>query len=268
MFSERESMTDTAARLKAALLDPAAVFRSPDQIEHDPTLSREDKLAILESWEADARELAVAEEENMAGGEPSRLDEVVAARVRVEGAQSQATGSTTTEAPPQKVGHFIRPARDTIHADHDIDEAALGLSLQERPILPVSDGDEIVGVIARADLDRAREASGPTRLTARDIMTAELALCYQDDDVKLALALMDRHGCDHLLVVDSERTLVGILDRKDLPSVSAADVRSALDEPGVLESHEENAQSIASTAQPGGLKVYAQSPTIKKKDPD
>ncbi len=117
-------MTDTAARLKAALLDPAAVFRSPDQIEHDPTLSREDKLAILESWEADARELAVAEEENMAGGEPSRLDEVVAARVRVEGAQSQATGSTTTEAPPQKVGHFIRPARDTIHADHDIDEAA------------------------------------------------------------------------------------------------------------------------------------------------
>jgi CBS domain-containing protein len=257
-------MTDTAARLKAAILDPAAVFRSPDQVERDPTLNREDKLAILESWEKDARELSVAEEENMAGGEPNRLDEVVAARVRLEGSQSQAPRSADSDAQPQKVQHFIRPVRETIHADHDIDEAALALSLQERPILPVSDGDEIVGVIARADLARAREASGPTRLTARDIMTAELALCYLDDSVKIALALMERHGCDHLLVVDSDRALAGILDRDDLPPVSAADAQAVLDQPDALDSREENTQGIASTAQPGGLKVYAQRPTIKE----
>jgi len=53
-------------------------------VEHDPDLSLEDKLAILESWEDGERELLVAEEENMGGGERSRLAEVVAARVRIE----------------------------------------------------------------------------------------------------------------------------------------------------------------------------------------
>jgi hypothetical protein len=79
-------MTKDAARLRAALLDPAAVFGSPEEVERDARLSQEDKLAILKSWEEDARELAVAEDENMAGGEPSRLQEVVAARVRLTGA--------------------------------------------------------------------------------------------------------------------------------------------------------------------------------------
>ena len=250
-------MKDAAARLKTALLNPAAVFRSPDQVEHDPTLSREDKLAILESWEEDARGLAVAEEENMAGGEPSRVDEVVAARARVEG------GPASPSRVPN-VRDFVRPLRETVHADHAIDEAVLRLSLQEHPILPVADGDEIVGVLGQAELAGARAASDSARLAARDVMTAELAFCYLDDAVKVAHALMDRHSCDHLLVVDPERTLVGILARDDLPPVSEAEAQSVRDQSDLLDSREENTQGIASTAQPGGLDVYAQRPTIKR----
>lgn len=242
------------ARVAKALLNPAAVFRSPEQVEHDPTLSREDKLAILESWEEDARELAVAEEENMGGGEPSRLAEVAAARARVE------DGSASPPAMP-RVRHFVRPLRETIHADHEIDEAALRLSLQEHPILPVADGDEIVGVLGQADLARIRATSGSARLTARDAMTAELSFCYLDDAVKVAHALMDRHRCDHLLVVDSEQTLVGLLGRDDLPPVGEAEAQSLQDHSEVLESREENTQGIAST---GGLEVYAQRPIIKR----
>ena len=72
-------MTKDGARLRAALLDPAAVFGSPEEVERDALLSREDKLAILKGWEEDAHELAVAEDENMAGGEPNRLAERLAA---------------------------------------------------------------------------------------------------------------------------------------------------------------------------------------------
>ena len=77
-------MNEAANRLAKALADPGAIFRSPAEVEHDRNLSWEDKLAILESWEDSERELLVAEEENMAGGEQSRLAEVVAARVRIE----------------------------------------------------------------------------------------------------------------------------------------------------------------------------------------
>lgn len=62
-----------------AMLDPASAFSSPDEVCHDPSLSLEDKLKILRRWEYDARELEVAEEENMAGEASINLDSVLSA---------------------------------------------------------------------------------------------------------------------------------------------------------------------------------------------
>jgi len=67
-----------AAEAKA---NPTRYYRRPGEVVRDRRLSRQQKLAILEAWELEARELAVASEENMGGGEPSLLDEVVQARL-------------------------------------------------------------------------------------------------------------------------------------------------------------------------------------------
>jgi hypothetical protein len=48
-----------------ALLDPASAFTSPEQVLTSAELSREQKIEILHRWEYDARQLEVAEEENM-----------------------------------------------------------------------------------------------------------------------------------------------------------------------------------------------------------
>jgi CBS domain-containing protein len=164
----------------------------------------------------------------------------------------------------QRVGDFARPMRETVHADHEIDEAALRLSLQERPLLPVIDADEIVGVLTQRDLARAREAvkAEDARLTARVVMSSDLAFCYLDDDAATARTLMDRHGCDHLLVIDADQALVGVVGRKDLPAVSAAEARSR-DRPDVIEPREDDAPGVAKTIQPGGLDVYADRPKIR-----
>lgn len=263
-------MIKDAARLRAALLDPAAVFGSPEEVEHDARLSQDDKLAILKSWEEDARELAVAEDENMAGGEPSRLEEVVAARVRLTGAVEQSAKTqewTAAGADParQRVRRFARPVREVVHADHEIDEAALRLSLQEHQVLPVSDGDQIVGVIARTELAKAAKAkaSGSARVTGRVVMTTHLAFCYLDDDVTTAQALMDKHGCRHLMVVDRDRVLVGTLERGDLPLVSERASKTLQGRPEIVAPREAHAQGVASTIQPGGLDVYAERPKLK-----
>ena len=259
-------MTKDSARVRAALLDPASVFGSPEEVERDATLSQEEKLAILGSWEEDAHELAVAEDESMGGGEPSRLEEVVAARARLTGAAEAAPRKDAASPDParMRVRRLARPVREVIHADHEMDEAALRLSLQEHPILPVADGDEIVGVLARSELARAAEEQNrDTRITARVMMTTDLAFCYLDDDVTTARALMDRHGCNHLMLVDRNQVLVGTLERDDLPAASARETQSAQEAPEVVEPREEQAQGIASTIQPGGLDVYDERPTIK-----
>jgi hypothetical protein len=67
-----------------AKIDPQAQFASPMHVVHDGTLTHAQKLEILRSWELDARELQTAEDENMAGGEASRLAEVRSAIDQLE----------------------------------------------------------------------------------------------------------------------------------------------------------------------------------------
>jgi CBS domain-containing protein len=262
-------MTKDSARVRAAILDPAAVFGSPEEVERDATLSQEEKLALLESWEEDAHELAVAEDESMGGGEPSRLEEVVAARARLTGAAkstsaAQRKGAASPDPARMRVRRLARPVREIIHADQEMDEAALRLSLQEHPVLPVADADQIVGVLARSELARAAEEQNrDVRITARVMMTTDLAFCYLDDDVTTARALMDRHGCNHLMVVDRDQVLVGTLERDDLPAASARGTQSLQARPEVVEPRELATQGVANTIQPGGLEVYAERSRIK-----
>ena len=64
---------------RRALADPRAEFGVPERLLSDPRLDREGKRAILQSWKQDERELAVAEEEGMAGGETTMLHRVLKA---------------------------------------------------------------------------------------------------------------------------------------------------------------------------------------------
>lgn len=54
------------------------VFSSPADVYREHTLTREQKTQVLLRWAYDARELQVAEEENMDGGGRDVLDEVLA----------------------------------------------------------------------------------------------------------------------------------------------------------------------------------------------
>src|SRR5688572_29873533 len=74
------------------LKDPARFYDRPQAIADDKTLTGEQKLNLLESWARDEERLQVATEENMGGGESSRLDEVlvVLGRLRESTASSRA----------------------------------------------------------------------------------------------------------------------------------------------------------------------------------
>ncbi len=67
-----------------ATRDPTRFYAHATDILRDRRLSDSDRLEILRSWERDARELAVAADEGMEGGEPNRLSEVSKALLEVE----------------------------------------------------------------------------------------------------------------------------------------------------------------------------------------
>lgn len=70
--------------MEKALLDPASVFDTPAAVCDEPSLSTEDKVRVLKRWEYDARELQVADEENMAGDRTDLLDQVLGALARLK----------------------------------------------------------------------------------------------------------------------------------------------------------------------------------------
>jgi hypothetical protein len=79
-----------------ALVDPALVFKAPEEILANNELSREQKIKILQRWEYDVRELQVAEEEGMEGPQPVTLDVVLRA-LRALGASPDTERSAPTK---------------------------------------------------------------------------------------------------------------------------------------------------------------------------
>ncbi len=61
---------------EAAVVHPAQAFKRPADVVSARELSRDQKIRILEAWEADERLLMTATEENMGGGEQPRLPDV------------------------------------------------------------------------------------------------------------------------------------------------------------------------------------------------
>ena len=66
----------TAKDYDKALLNPAAIFKQPKDILDTDSMTVPQKLEVLKRWETDALLLSVATEENMGGGEPSRIEDV------------------------------------------------------------------------------------------------------------------------------------------------------------------------------------------------
>ncbi|HEY1706779.1 MAG TPA: hypothetical protein VGG10_00835 [Rhizomicrobium sp.] len=87
--------------LEDVKLNPTKFYRLPSDVNRDRRLSDEERLEILNAWEREARALATAQEDAVAGHEPDKLDQVVQARLEVQkrmpgqpsGAEIAGTGS-------------------------------------------------------------------------------------------------------------------------------------------------------------------------------
>ena len=79
-MARREKRPDIETIIK----DPDKHFRTPRDVVADAGLTRDEKRRILDSWAVDAQLLAVAEEENMAGGDRPGLREVKLALLELE----------------------------------------------------------------------------------------------------------------------------------------------------------------------------------------
>src|SRR3546814_235835 len=105
------------------------------------------------------------------------------------------------------------PTTEVVHLDQSLIDTANRLRLFSLPVLPVVDGDEIVGLLTFEAVE-ARQRLSPEDLAetaVRDHMSAEVAFCRTDESMETVRAIMREGAHHHLLVLDDRGRLCGLL---------------------------------------------------------
>ena len=88
----------TQLDVKEALLNPASVFKTVEEVVENGVLTREQKIEILRRWEYDVRGLQVADEEGMTAPKPQVVTlDVILEALRKLGAPADVEHSAPTK---------------------------------------------------------------------------------------------------------------------------------------------------------------------------
>jgi CBS domain-containing protein len=84
--------------------------------------------------------------------------------------------------------------------------------------LPVCDGDRLVGIVTDRDIAVRAVAEGQDcwEGRVRDVMSTDIAYCFEDDDIAIAARQMKEKQLRRLLVLNRDKRLVGIVSLGDL----------------------------------------------------
>jgi CBS domain-containing protein len=106
---------------------------------------------------------------------------------------------------------LIGPESTIQHAATKMAEADVGL-------LPVGEGDRLVGMITDRDIAVRGVANGknPTKTKVRDVMTEQVLYCFEDDDADRAAESMSELQVRRMPVVDRDKRLIGVVSLADL----------------------------------------------------
>lgn len=117
-----------------------------------------------------------------------------------------------------KVVEVMTRGVEIIAPDGTLQEAARKMKALDVGFIPVCERDRLVGTLTDRDITvrAAAEGRNPTDASVRDVMTADVVFCSEDDSVEKAAALMEKNQIRRLCVVGADGRLVGVVSLGDL----------------------------------------------------
>ena len=95
--------------------------------------------------------------------------------------------------------------------------------------IPIGENDRLVGMVTDRDIvckGLAQDTFDARRATARDVMTAEIHCCREDDDLAKAVRHMEGLKVRRLPVINKSKRMVGILSLGDVSQSAPVDLLS------------------------------------------
>ncbi len=122
------------------------------------------------------------------------------------------------------------PGDTLVSAAQAMDELNVG-------VLPVCDGERLVGVVTDRDMITRGLARNlpPDRSTLSEVLSAEVRWCFDDTPVEKAMLMMEVAQIRRLPVVDRHHRLVGMVSLGDIatrgPSKASGQVLESISQP-------------------------------------
>jgi CBS domain-containing protein len=106
----------------------------------------------------------------------------------------------------------------TVTGDQTVIDAAKIMKAEDAGVVPIVDGDRLIGVITDRDITITVVAEGkdPQSTTVTEIASRDLVTVDPQQDLDEALRLMAQHQVRRLPVVEEDGRLVGILAQADV----------------------------------------------------
>lgn len=117
-----------------------------------------------------------------------------------------------------RVAEVMTTNVEVIGSNAPLKEAAAKMKSLDVGLIPVCEGDELKGTLTDRDITVRGVAEGynPSETKVGDIMSTDLAYCFEDEEIEEALSLMEARQIRRLPVLSREKRLVGIVSLGDL----------------------------------------------------
>ncbi len=102
--------------------------------------------------------------------------------------------------------------------DETVQNAARTMADLDTGMLPMGEGDRLVGVLTDRDITIRVVAEGrdPRTTQIRDVMSPQVCFCFEDEDLEEAALKMSEWQLRRLPVLSREKRLVGIVSLGDM----------------------------------------------------
>jgi len=116
-----------------------------------------------------------------------------------------------------KLKDILTKDPQVISPDAMICEAARIMKQSDIGMLPVCDGQRLVGAITDRDLviRAIGEGCDPLKTKVKDVMTPGISYCFEDQDLEEVARLMEEKQIRRIAVLNRDKRLVGIASLGD-----------------------------------------------------
>ncbi|MDB6075998.1 MAG: inosine-5-monophosphate dehydrogenase [Verrucomicrobiaceae bacterium] len=112
----------------------------------------------------------------------------------------------------------LKTGDNALNTDDSVQTAGETMRSAGQESMPVSEDGRFIGMVENsgAEEEASRYGHDPAHTTVAESMSREIICCFEDEDCRAALVLMNKHGLAILPVVTRDMRIVGIVNRKDL----------------------------------------------------